>query len=223
MKIIAVIVSRKDSKRINNKAFQKINNVNLIERKIIQLKKVKLLNEINVGSNDTRILNICKKHNVKFVKRPNKFCNEKLCTPNEMIKNMLGYLDGDIVLWAHLTNPFISEDHYNNALSIFLKTKKNYDSLFSVIDFKVHYWGHNKKPLNHNPFARKHIVAKNLKPVYSQNGGIFIRYKKEMQKDGRFIGNNPKMYVMDEISGWDLDYPWQLDIAKFLFKKKYVK
>ena len=32
-----------------------------------------------------------------------------------------------------------------------------------------------------------------------------------MLKDGRFVGK-PTMFTMNEIQGWDLDYPWQLDL-----------
>ena len=46
MRIAAVIVSRKSSKRIPHKSKKKIQNFNLIERKIIQLKKVKNLDKI---------------------------------------------------------------------------------------------------------------------------------------------------------------------------------
>ena len=52
MKIAAIIVSRKGSKRILHKSKKKIQNKNLIERKISQLKKVKLLNKIYLGTND---------------------------------------------------------------------------------------------------------------------------------------------------------------------------
>ena len=46
MKIAAVIVSRKNSERILHKSRKKIKNLSLIERKIIQLKKVKNLDKI---------------------------------------------------------------------------------------------------------------------------------------------------------------------------------
>ena len=49
MKIAAVIVSRKSSKRILHKSKKKIKNINLIERKIVQLKKVKNLDKIYLG------------------------------------------------------------------------------------------------------------------------------------------------------------------------------
>lgn len=222
MKIVSITVARKNSIRIPFKTHQKIGNHTLLERKIIQLRKVKNLDQVIIGSNDHEVFNLCKKYEVKFIERPNKFCNEKLSTPNEMIKNMLSYVDADIILWAHLTNPFISEIHYNKAINIFLKKRKKFDSLFSATEQKVHFWDHNKKPLNHKPFANKHVVARNLPPIYKQNGGIFVRYKSDMLRDGRFIGNRPFMYIMDDVAGWDIDYPWQLEAARQLAKKKII-
>ena len=43
-----------------------------------------------------------------------------------------------------------------------------------------------------------------------------------MIKDGRFIGKKPAMLKMNEIQGWDLDHPWQLEIARTLVKHKYA-
>ncbi len=45
-----------------------------------------------------------------------------------------------------------------------------------------------------------------------------------MQTDGRFIGSKPLMFAMDEITGWDLDYEWQMDVARFLkIKNMFTK
>jgi CMP-N-acetylneuraminic acid synthetase len=223
MKIAAIIVSRKGSKRILQKSKKKLQNKNLVERKIIQLKKVKFLDEIYLGTNDLTFKKISKKYQINFIKREEKFCDEKKTTANQMIKNMLSYVDADVILWAHVTNPFIDTRMYDDAIRVFKKNIKKFDSLFSSTVLKNHFWNQNKKPLNHNPFAKKHIVAKKLKPIFSQNGGIFIRFKKDMIKDGRFIGKKPIMYTMNEIQGLDLDYPWQLDLARTLVKFKYVK
>ena len=222
MKIAAVIVNRKGSLRIKSKAWQKINGISLIERKISQLKKIKGLNNIYVGTNDLRIKKLCKKYNVNFVKRENFYCDEKKCTANEMIKNMLSFVNADYVLWAHLTNPFISTKNYEEAIKLFIKNKKKFNSLFSTTIVKNHFWSNKKKPINHNPFSKKHIVAAKLEPVFFQNGGIFIRKKNEMKKDGRFIGSKPLMFAMDELTGWDLDYEWQMNVARHLKNKKYV-
>lgn len=223
MKIAAVIVSRKSSKRILHKSKKKILNKNLIERKILQLKKVKLLDEIYLGTNDLSLKKIALRYKIKFVNREEKYCDEKKTNAIDMIKNMLQYVDADIIVWAHATNPFIDNHLYHEAIKKFKKSLKKFDSLFSTTTLKNHFWNQNKKPINHNPFSKKHVVASKLKPIFSQNGGIFIRFKKDMIKDGRFIGKKPIMFTMNEIQGWDLDYPWQLDLARALVKYKYAK
>lgn len=214
MKIVSITVCRKGSVRIPNKTWEKINGKSLIERKIDQLKNVSLINQVIVGSNDSEVSELCNDKSVTYIERPEYFCNESKCTPNEMIKNMLSYVDADIIVWAHLTNPFINEMHYSNAIELFLNNQKEYDSLFSVVELKEHFWNSDKMPINHDPWSKVHVVAKDLQPVYKQNGGIFIQYKKDMLSHGRFVGNNPLMYVMDEKEGWDLDYPWQIEAAR---------
>ena len=223
MRTTAIIVSRKGSVRIENKAWAELDSVSLIERKIIQLKKVPTIDNIIVGTNDLDIKKLTNKHNVTFIKREEKFCDETSATPNDMIRNMLSYFDSDIVLWAHLTNPFINETHYQNALKQFEKLDSNYDSLFSAVELKEHMWKDKTTPINHDSFSSKHVVARDLLPVYKQNGGIFIRNKKDMEADGRFVGNSPYMYVMNEVEGLDLDYPWQLETAKTLISAGLVK
>ena len=89
-------------------------NQNLVERKIYQLKKVESLDEIYLGTNDLGLKKLTKKYKINFVKRENKYCDEKKTTANEMVKNMLKLVDADIILWAHPTNPFIN---YNINLS----------------------------------------------------------------------------------------------------------
>ena len=222
MKLAAVIVIRKDSVRIQHKSRKKINGQSLVERKISQLKKVKSLNEIYLGTNDLSLKKLSKKYKINFIERENKYCDEKKTTANDMVKNMLKFVDADIILWAHPTNPFIDHEIYEKAIRIFKKSIKKYDSLFSATLIKNHFWSHKKKPINHNPFSKKHVVASKLPAIFGQNGGIFIRFKKDMIKDGRFIGNKPHIFSVNEIQGWDLDHPWQLETARTLVKFKYT-
>ena len=223
MKIAAVIVSRKDSKRILYKSRKKINKISIIERKIAQLKKTKLVNEVYLGTNDLSLKKLASKYKIKFVKREERYCDETKTNATEMVKNMLQFVEADIILWAHVTSPFVDQKIYYDAIKKFKKSIKKFDSLFSATAIKGHYWDYKTKPINHNPLEKKHIVKSKLKPLFSQNGGIFIRFKKEMEKDGRFIGKKPQMFAMNEIQGWDLDDPWQLETARALVKHKYVK
>ena len=228
MKISAVIIARKGSKRIKNKMYQKFLGISLIENKIKQLIKTNV-DEIIVGSNDIKLKTICEKYkekNVFFVKRQEKYCDEKSTTPNEMIGNMLSLIKTDIVVWAHLTNPFTNEHHFNDAIKKYLTlNKKKYDSLFSATIDTDYFWDQNKKPINHNPMERSHTLLSSgkIKPLYRDNGAIFIRPYKEMIKDGRFWGKRGFMYVMNKYDSWDINQPWDLESCQLKSFKKLKK
>lgn len=217
MKISAVIIARKNSNRIKKKLYQKIFGKTLIENKITQLLKTNV-EEVIVGSDDERLFKICKKYGKKviFFKRDKKFCDEKSTTVNEMVSDMLGFFKTDIVLWSHPTNPFINQNHYNEALKIYLKKYPRIDSLFSVTKVSDYFWGTNKKPLNHNPQEKTHTLlsTKKIKPLFVDNGGIFIREHRKMIKDGRFWGKKGEMYIMNNQDGWDINTPWDLEACQ---------
>ena len=41
-----------------------------------------------------------------------------------MIKNMVSFVDAEIILWAHSTNPFIDQNLYTDAINLFKKSLK---------------------------------------------------------------------------------------------------
>lgn len=211
MKTLAIIVCRKDSQRIPNKTWRQINGKSLLQIKIEQLRRVPSLDGIVVGSNCELVEDYCKNIKIDFIRRPDYYCDEQKCNANNMIKNMLEYVECDVVLWAHLTNPFIDHIHYQESLDIFMNGK--HDSVFSASEIRSHMWSNDGQPINHDPWSSVHKPARDLKPLYRQNGGIFVRHKEQMQADGRFIGDSPYMYVMTEKHGWDIDEQWQLDFA----------
>jgi CMP-N-acetylneuraminic acid synthetase len=217
MKISAVIFCRKGSKRIKAKMYQKFHGKSLIENKLEQLIKSKV-DEIIVGSDDEKIGQIVNRYDsknnkkIKFFLRQKKYCIEN-CTINNAIKNMLSFFKTDLVLWAHLTNPLTTHAHYNQAINFFMKNKKKYDSLFSVTEVIDYFWGTNKKPINHNPQEKIHTILSTgkIKPLYRDNGAIFIRAHKAMLRDGRFWGKRGLMYIMSRNDGWDINKPWDLE------------
>ena len=77
--IVAIIPIRKNSQRIKNKNFRKFfNNKSLLEIKIEQLKKVKLIDKIVVSSDSKKAEQISRKYGVFFHKRPKFFASSKI-------------------------------------------------------------------------------------------------------------------------------------------------
>ena len=119
--------------------------------------KVKLLNKIYLGTNDIGLKKLSLKYKIHFVKREEKYCDEKKTNATEMVKNMLKYVDADIILWAHATNPFIDHLIYNKAIKSFKKSTKNFDSLFSVSSLKI-IFGTTKKNLLTTTHSQKNTL-----------------------------------------------------------------
>jgi len=221
LKITAVIVTRKNSRRVKNKNTRLFHNKDsLLSLKIKQLKKVKEINEIIVGSDDPKAELIANRLKVRFCRREKIFCDEKSTSPNDMIRNMLKFFSSDIVLWAHCTNPFVDEKLYRIAIKTFMREckKNNHDSLVSLGETRGHFY-FNSSPLNHNPLSKEHMLASKLKPVFFQDGSIFMRKFSDMKRDGRFCGKKPFYLKLDSHKTVDINTNFEFKFAKFLSNK----
>ena len=219
MEITAIIVARKGSVRIKNKSMLKLGDDTLISNKIKQLKKCKNINRIVFGSDSDEMLKHAKSYGAETVKRPEYFCDERLASANDMIRNMLDLIKTDIVVWTHCTNPLLSSKTYDGAIQTYLINLNNgYDSLLSVVEFQEHLWNENKKPLNYNPYSKRHVPAKELPKYYMQDGGIFIQPYSQMKNNSYFFGKKPYLYVIPYSEFLDINTERDYIIAKYLYE-----
>ena len=222
MEVCAVIVARGGSKRIPRKALLKLNGESLIARKIRQLSSCKKINRIVFGSDSEEMLLEAKSHGAEIVRRPRFYCDEELASANDMIKNMCELIQTDVVVWAHCTNPLLSPSTYDDAINTFFDNTGAFDSLLSVVSFQEHMWTPDKKPLNYNPYATRHVPARELSTYYFQDGGIFIQTYEQMKKNNYFFGQAPYLYVIPREEFADIntmrDYLW----VQFLLKNANI-
>jgi CMP-N-acetylneuraminic acid synthetase len=212
-RVIALIPAKKKSHRIPNKNLKNFGKRPLVEHKILQLKKSKIIDEIILGTNSKKIIDIAKKNKVSFFVREESYCGtldtKDKNTANDMIKNLASTTDDkSIIIWVHCTNPLIDHKIYDEALITFVKKNKlGFDSLASVDLIKQHVFDKNFKAINYNPYAKRHKLADEIDYYYSLNGGFFIQLSKNMKKNNYFFGKKPFMYVTPEIFSVDLNTP----------------
>lgn len=224
MTTTAIVIARKGSKRIPGKWKQKIGEDNLIERKIKQLQQAEHIDKIVVGSNDTDMQSCVEALGATFVLREDKFCDEESTNVNEVVIDMLSkpeVEDGTIV-WAHPTNPFIGAIEYDYAVELYratIKEDKTYDGLVANAVMIGHFLDMDEQPSNFGWEAEPHETAAEVPFLYKVCGGIFIREKAEMIKDGCLFSKCPILYNLDELVAWDIDEPWQLQVARYLHDK----
>lgn len=222
MNITAIIVARSGSKRIKNKNLLKLNGETLFERKINQLKQSKHITDIAFGSDSQEMLDMASLLGATVYKRDDFHCNEEVASANDMIRDMVNKIKPcDIVVWAHCTNPLITAETYDKAIETFLENYPTYDSLLSVVELKEHLWKSDKSaPLNYNPYAGRHVPAKELPPYYMQDGGIFIQHHKSFLENSYFFGKKPFLFEIDKTQFLDINELNDYQLAKIIAERE---
>lgn len=221
--VSAIVVARKGSVRIPNKNEQLLSGEPLFLRKIKQLQKCKNIHRVIFGSDSEQMLSAAKGIGAEVIKRPDFFCDERVASANDMIQNMVSSIETDIVVWAHCTNPLISSETYDKAVEVFFQNYGEYDSLLSVVKLQEHLWHEDKGkfvPLNYNPYAERHIAAKDLPPYYMQDGGIFIQPHKQMKANRYFFGNRPYLFLVSPDEFLDINTERDLMLARAILGKQ---
>jgi CMP-N-acetylneuraminic acid synthetase len=217
MRIVALVPARGGSKRIESKNLQLIGGKTIVERKVIQLRQVQSIHEVYVGSDDKRILDAGARAGAIPVIRNPIACDEAVSPANVMIADFVMRVEADVIIWAHCTNPFIYGEHYSAAIEQFLTNKsQGYDSLLSVTKIQSHMWNRHGFPCNYNPYAPKHTLARDLDPVYFQDGGIFIQDASDFRQNSYFFGRRPFLHELDAMTGFDINTPYELEMARLI-------
>lgn len=219
--ITAIVVARKGSKRVPNKNMLPLDGQPLFLRKLTQLINSKYIDRVVFGSDSDEMLKIANSlKQVECIKRDNYHCDETKASANDMIYDMCSKIKTDIVLWAHCTNPLISNNTYEKAIETYYNNEC--DSLLSVVELREHLWK-DGKPLNYNPYQERHTPARELPPLYMQDGGIFIQPHYQMLKNKYFFGKNPYLFVIPNDEFLDINEYRDYLLAKSIIEWKTKK
>lgn len=210
--LIAVIAARGGSRRVKNKNIRKFGKNSLLERKIIQLKKIREIDEIVVNSDSDKILKIAEKYKVTTVKRRKKYASNTISI-NKVYVNVVEDLDTKNILFIHITSPFVKTDTIKKSIRIYNKLNYKYDSLASVTQFKKFLW-HKNKPINYIP--EKMPRSQDLPNYYYLNFAINILPKQVLLKQRNIIGKKIYPYELSELESFDIDTIEEFEIAKKL-------
>lgn len=202
MSVTAIVIARGGSERLPGKNTFEFFGRPLVAHKVWQLKQAKSIDRVIVGTDSPQIADAARAEGAELRMRKPEFCDEKSRSWNEVIYDMVTQVPGDVIVWAHCTNPCIQPRTYDRAVAKFYESVG--DSVVSVHPLQTHVWYRNR-PLNFDPQEVPHKVARELEPVYIQNGGIFVAYRKDMQDLSYVYGPDPVMLEIDPLEGTDID------------------
>lgn len=131
MKIKALVAVRSGSQRVQNKNIRPFAGSNLLEIKLLQLKRIKNLDGVIVNSNDDYMLEVARTLGCETVKREQYYASNEV-SMSEVYKNMAENFNGDIIVYTNVTNPLLKDETIEKAIDTYLMRSEDYDSLNSA-------------------------------------------------------------------------------------------
>ena len=221
---ICLIPARGGSKRIPGKNIKLLGVKPLISYTIDAAIESNIFDKIYISSDDNNIIEYAKSKNVLIDERPKKLAGDtttQVQVINEFIKRKKLSLDTQIASLLP-TCPFRTSQDIINAYEIFRKDISV--PLIGVVayDFPIQLALSKKSKSNlMTPFFEngyEKTRSQDIEKTWHPNGAIYISTVEQFLKNNTFFSSNMNTYEMDAIHSFDIDYPWQFEVAQQLLK-----
>lgn len=212
--VVVVIPALEKNRYSENGDLVRFGDLTLLEWKIAQVKNLIKGENIFISTPSPKIAKIAKAYGINIIKRHKIDMSRAIV---ECVKE----IDKEIIIWTHVTSPFVSAIDFDNMLKKFLKLGSGYDSLISVSRLQEYIIFKNQA-LN---FEMTKVVNRDsLKPVYKITNGCFIARKDIYIKYKNYFGIRPYLYEIDMLASMEIkditDLTIASDLISLFFKKE---
>ena len=215
MSIKALVAVRSGSQRVENKNIRPFAGSSLLEVKLRQLKSIKNLDGVIVNSNDDKMLKMARELGCEIVKRDEIFASNSV-SMSDVYKNMAENFNGDIIVYANVTNPLLKDGTLYEAIELYKKNIDKFDSLNSAHAIKEFLFKDNL-PINYD--LRHQPRSQDLPDIYALNFAINIISKENMIECKNVVGYHPYISAIDEVEATDIDNQIDFDFAEFMYSR----
>ena len=226
MKNICIIPARGGSKRIPRKNVLLLNGEPLLSYSIRAAVDSGVFDEVIVSTEDAEIKELALKEGAKVDDRPEHMAGDTV-TKVQVVKEYLErntHLNEDDIITALLpTCPFRTSNHVREAFNVF---RENIDLpfLIGVTDYEFPIQlalTETNAPTMEMTFEDGFATTRsqNIEKRYHPNGAMYMATIGAFMRNGTFFNNEMLTYKMSALHSYDIDYPYQFEIAEILAKK----
>jgi pseudaminic acid cytidylyltransferase len=224
-KSVCIIPARGGSKRIPRKNILPLNGVPLIGYSIRAALGAGVFTDVIVSTEDAEIKEIALKEGAKVDDRPAHMAGDTV-TKVQVVKEFLerkASENYEIVAALLPTCPFRTEKHVKEAYGIFLANPQ-LPFLIGVTeyDFPIQLaLTPAEEPVMKISFENGYKVTRSqdIGKRYHPNGAMYFATVKAFRDKGTFFNDEMLTYKMSAIRSFDIDYPYQFEIAEILARK----
>ena len=219
MDICGLIATRKDSKRVKNKATRKFGSSNLSIIKIDQAIKIKKFKNIYFSSDIPELNRYALKRGLILIERPKKYLGK--CTISDLAPYLAKQIKEEHICYLMNTSPLLEDKTLLKAVNTYEKLNfSRYDGLNTFEIVKDFLWGKNK-PINYK--LNKQPMSQNLGGVFKHIPAIAIMSKKKIIKFRNVLGKKPYKIFLKQPESFDIDSIYDFKIAELYYKKRKNK
>jgi CMP-N-acetylneuraminic acid synthetase len=207
---------RHTSERVPGKNYRELGGKPLFHHIVDTLMSVDAVSQIVIDTDSRRISADAAESfpDLKVLSRPSELLGGDV-PMNSILEYDVQQVPGDYYLQTHSTNPLLRPATVERAISAFLSSRDQYDSLFTVTPLQTRLWTLEGQALNHDP--RVLIRTQDLKPVYEENSCLYLFTAETLLRTGNRIGERPLLFPIDPHEAMDIDDEYDWDVVCGLF------
>lgn len=220
--LYAIVPIKHLSERVPGKNYRIFNGKPLFRYIIETLLDVSSIDGILINTDSPIILNdqwLQAQPKIKLVQRP-KVLQGHTVPVNQILEHMLvDYSDQDLFFQTHTTNPLLSSQTIEQAITIFLdlERRRRCDSLYSVKRLQTRLYRADGSAVNHNP--NELLPTQDLDPIYEENSCMYLFRRKTLFERHHRIGNQPYLFEMTNLESQDIDVEYEFTMAEILHRQ----
>ncbi|MEQ8907577.1 MAG: acylneuraminate cytidylyltransferase family protein [Vicingaceae bacterium] len=229
-KCICIIPARGGSKRIPRKNILPLNGKPLMAYSIEAAIHAKVFEKVVVSTEDQEIKEIALQYGAEVDDRPKEMAGDfvtKVQVVKEMIERKQLEKEYDYVAAVLPTCPFKTASDISEAFKK-ITSQDQLDFLIGVTeyDFPIEFAleanenESNKKVRMLDPSGYQNTRSQNKTRKYHPNGAIYIASMKGFVEKGTFFNEEMLFHYMPALRSFDIDYPYQFEMAEIIAQKK---
>ena len=220
--ICFIIQARTQSTRVPNKMLKPFADSNLFEIAVNKVLNSTIIpkNNFYLSIMDDELIKIANKYNVNYFIRSEESTQEPVTLPK--VFEWYDKLPFKYYMIINACNPILKIETIDKFINQFINSDSR--GQFGVFEKKTFLFNNEGVMINKFFGDDKYLATLETKFVetcYEAAHSLYAGTMEDIQKEiymGSFKKpNDPKFFIMDEIECFDIDWPWQFEIAEKLY------
>jgi len=221
-----VVQARLSSERTPGKMMKPFAGSSLVQVICEKINKSKIIPPSNFyfSAYEQEIIDVVKSNNLQIYYRSKKSAMSE--GPMQEVMEYHDKLKYKYLVVISACSPLLKVETIDNFVKSFLQSKN--ESMFAVFEKRNYFWNENHDMITNWPEGADALNTKLVESTYEAAHCLYAG-RMDTIKNGiwmskpPFTKNKPELFVVPEYEVFDIDYPWQFNVANVLYSNDNIE